>query len=521
MNTFVQRFGENILGSLHGLDRLRLRGTKRLLAHVGGMLCFLWHERVLLKDFGTYANALTEEVRRSGEAVAAEHERPVQYLASSAIDKEALARQIAKRDEIHDGLICVLKTVEPCWSYEVHRNRERKELELRGGQRKCLHLYHYFLDAQLGLVHVRLQTWFPFSVHVCLNGREWLARHMDREGLTYERRDNCFTWVSDWQRAQELLDDQLRTNWPKLLERLAQQANPALPKLFQTHPVPYYWSAEESEWASDVAFASRRDLAELMPRLVRHGMLQLGSDDVMRFLGRKPDGPGARFGRFAGEVVSDWKRRVEGMRVKHRLKRNWIKMYDKQGSVLRVETVINDARDMKSFRPKEGDASGAVHLQPLRKGVADLHARAQLCQNANDRYFNALATVEDHQPLGELAAKVCQPVRKPGRRARALNPLAPDDAALLEAVNRGEFTLHGFRNRDLRVLLLGATPSDPCEQRRQSGRITRKLRLLRAHGLIRKIPKSHRYQISDQGRTIIAALLAARHADSAKLTKAA
>jgi len=296
-----------------------------------------------------------------------------------------------------------------------------------------------------------------------------------------------------------------------------QQANPAL-GIVDSHPTPYYWSLEEGEWASDLAFHSCAALAELSPRLFRHAWLHFASGDVMRFLGRagirqdgQPDG------HFKGEVVSDLKHRPEGMRIKHRLNRNWIKMYDKQGSVLRVETVINDPRDMRVYRTKEGDPSGEKCWQPLRKGVADIHRRAEISQAANTRYVEALASVDESRSLAELTQAVCQPVTWQGKRARALNPLAAEDARLLEAVNRGEFAINGFRNRDLRGLLFPKRTTEETEQRRQSAAVTRKLRLLRAHGLIHKVPKTHRYQLSPHGRQVINALLTARQSSIANL----
>jgi hypothetical protein len=520
MKTFIRRFGKNILGVLHGFDRIRFRGTRRFLANVNGMLGYLWQRQILLKDFKAFAGNLTAQIRQAAEETAESQGRPVEYLRNSVMDKEAWARQVVQRDGIRQGLIGVLKSVERCWSYEVGPNRKSKKLELRGGPTKCLHYYHYFQDRNVGLVYVRLQTWFPFNVHVGMNGREWLARQMDQVGMKYCRRDNCFTWVEDWARAQQLLNKQLRTDWSALLNRLLHQANPALVNV-DSHPTPYYWSMEEGEWASDMAFGSCATLADLAPRLFRHAWLHFQSGDVMRFLGRRGRTLGELHRRFEGEVVSDLKRRPEGMRIKHRLNHNWIKMYDKQGSVLRVETVINDPRDMKVYRPKEGDTRGEKSWQPLRKGVADIHRRADISQAANDRYVEALATVDDSRSLGELAGAVCRPVSWQGKRARALNPLATEDARLLEAVNHGEFAINGFRNRDLRRLLFTTPLQDKMEQRRRSGVVSRKLRLLRAHGLIHKVPKTHRYQLSPNGREIINALLIARQESTAKLTEAA
>jgi hypothetical protein len=521
MKSFIQRFGDQILGILSGFDRLRLRGTKRLLASVRGLGSYLWQRQILLKDFKAHALHATEQIRQATEAAAAAAGRPIEYLPSSAPSKEELARAQAERDGIREGLIGVFSCVEPCWSYEIHRNRETKQLELRGGQRKCLHYYHYFQDPQLGLVYARLQTWFPFTLHIGLNGREWLARQLQAASVGYVQRDNCFVAVEDVARAQALLDEQLRTDWPSLLDTIARRVHPADDAILAGCPVPYYWSVDQSEWASDVLFRSAADLAAWYPRWLRHGVESLHSRDVLRFLGRKVPARGYGTACFTSEVVTDLKERPEGVRLKHRLNNNSIKMYDKQGSVLRVETTLNNARDMKVYRPKEGDEGGAKDWRYLRKGIADLHRRAKVCQDANGRYLESLATVAETTPLGELIEPVCRSVRWQGKRVRALNPWGAKDAALLEAVHRGEFAINGFRNRDLRGLLFGSKAVPADEARRQSGKITRQLRLLRAHGLIRKVSKTHRYVLTDQGRTIISALLAARQADPATLTKVA
>jgi hypothetical protein len=305
-----------------------------------------------------------------------------------------------------------------------------------------------------------------------------------------------------------------------LLERLLQASHPGHEHLLPGRPVPYYWSVDESKWASDVLFTSPQALAQCMPGFVRHGMQTLHSEDVLRFLGRQLPATGQLPANFTGEVVSSLKRRPEGVRVGHRLNRNWIKMYDKQGSVLRVETVINDASDFKVYRAKAGEQDGPKAWRQLRKGVADLHRRAEVSQKANERYLDSLAGVAETRPLGAVAARLCQPVRWQGRRVRALNPLAAQEVSLLQAVSRGEFLLNGFRNRDLRELLYGEA-GDQAARRRHSGVVTRKLRLLRAHGVIQKVAKTHRYLLTEQGRTALTALEAARRADTAKLLQAA
>jgi hypothetical protein len=515
VSLFLQRFSSDVLGVLSGFDRVRFRGTLRLLSTPGGFGNFLWQKQVLLKDFKPYALACTDQIRKAVEMAAREAGRPLLYL-NQGQRKEDLARQVAARDGIREGLVAVFSAVESCRFCMACPDRASKRLQPRLKPGKCLHYYHYWQHPELGLVHVRTQTWFPFSVHVCLNGREWLARLLDKAGIGYARKDNCFVDVQDVAAAQALLDGQLRTDWGPLLGGLAEQANPALAAILEGCPVPRYWSAEETEWATDYLFRSPEALARLYPRLVRHGMLVLGSADVLRYLGHKLRADGGVNGHFKGEVVTDLKERPEGMRVKHRLGRNWVKMYDKQGSVLRIETVVNDTRQMKSYRKAEGDEQGQEKWLRMRKGTADLHRRAEVSQAANERYARSLASVADPVPLRELAEPLGEPASWRGRRARGLNLLGAEDARLLEAASRGEFLLNGFRNRDLRGALHGAKAG-----KKESAAVTRKLRLLRAHGLATKVPCTHRYVLSEKGRQVCAAILLARRADTATLVLAA
>ena len=521
MKQFISRHGDRLQGVLSGFDRLRFRGTLLLLTSEGGMMEFLWRNQILLRDFGGYVDGVTDRVRCASEALAAQTPYGrIRYLPSTRLRKEVVAREMAEQAPDREGLVAVLSCVEPCRSFHVRRNSETKRLRLEFAERQCLHHYFYFRHPEFGLLHVRLQTWFPFTVHVWLNGREWLCRDLDRAGIGYVRRENCLVAVDDVPQAQALLLRQLRRRWPRLLDGLLRSVHPEFPAILGRCPMEYYWSVDESEWATDLLFRSPADLARLYPRLVRHGLLTFGSGEVLRFLGRKVPATGRVHGAFQGEVVSDLRHRPEGLRLKHRVKRNTIKMYDKQESVLRVETTLIDPRDMKVFRPAHDDPQGPRDWRTLRTGVADLHRRAQVCQQANERYLEALATVDDEATVAELSDPLCRAVTCQGRRWRALNPLGDADARLLEVVHRGEFAVNGFRNRDLRELLCAPEPQSPEQVRRQSTRITRQLALLRAHRLIKKVPKTHRYVLTEYGRTTIATLLTLRSASSRQLTQA-
>ena len=520
MKAFLQRFGSVVAGVLQGFDRLRFRGSRRQLCHVAGMMSWLGAMRVLLKDYKFWVRDTTVALCRAIEGPA-EEAGLYRFLNSSRDSKEEIALQMAAEQGRSEGLIAVLGCVEPCQVMQVRGNRQTKRLELRVELAKCKHYYHYYLDPRYGLRYTRLQTWLPFTMHMGLNGRDWLARQLDRAGIAYRKKDNCFPWVADFAAAQRLADRQTTTAWPTLLDRWARQSNPLYATLLGSCPVPYYWSVEAAEYATDFAFGSAADLQRLYPTWVRHACQTLQCADVLRFLGYRVRQDGQPRENLAGEATTRIKELVQGTCVKHQVLDNLLKMYDKFGEVLRVETLLRNVRDFKVYRTSENDPDGPLSYLRMRQGVADLHQRAEVSRKITERYAESLATVEEKKPLAELTDDLGRRQLWKGRMVRALNPLAGEDAALLEAVSRGEFLIAGFRNRDIRVLLFGASSANGAESRRQSGKVTRLLRLLRGHGVIAKIAKTHRYQLTDKGRNCLSALLAARQANTKQLLQAA
>jgi hypothetical protein len=521
MQQFISKHRSQIVGVLSGWDRIRFRGSLRVLSAVPGLFTWLNEQHVLLKEFKGFALALTDQLKASVESVANAAGRNIQYLASSALSKEALVQELLRRENIQQGLVCILSCVEPCRSFDLHRDPVKKHIDIVSALRKCLHWYLYFLHPVWGLCHIRIQSWLPFTVHVCINGREWLCRELAAAGIGFRRRDNCLIDVSDIPRAQQFLDAQPWAHWSVELQNLLRQACPALCQLsMRGSPLRHYWSADETEWATDVMFRSPSALAKLYPALIRYGISTFSSPDVMRFLGRQQlPKDGGVYKRFDGEVVSDLKQRPEGVRIKHRMNANSIKMYDKQGSVLRVETTINDASDLRVYRGTETDPHGPKKLRKLRKGVVDLPRRAVISHAANQRYFQALAAVDSPVPLSQTIERLARPVNTEEGRARGLHPLTGMDARLLEHLLRGEFTLNGFRNRDLRYLLFpdGAKK----DSRRHSAQIGRLLRIFRLHGLIYRVAGTHRYQLSAAGRRILPTFYTVRRTDTEKLRQLA
>ncbi len=513
MQEFLSRHADRVMGVVSGFDRIVFRGHLRNLMFAAGMESFLNGVGVLRKDFGAYARRTTDQVKSASLARAEELGRPYKYLVSSRHRKEDIVRRILADSPVDEGLICILSCVEPCLTYNLHRSRQEKRLvfQLRPG--KCQHLYHYFQHPRFGVMHVRLQTWFPFTVQICMNGREWLAVDLSKAGIDFIKHDNCFPYIEDVPRAQRLLSKQVKLDWPRVLDGLALQVNPALPSIVQVKRPGYYWCAHQIEWATDIMFGDSASLATIYKPLVHHAMTHFSSGDVMRFLGRRVHGA------FEGEIVSDFKNRPEGIRIKHSVCRNSVKAYDKAGSILRVETTVNNPNTLRAIRPKA--TTGELATQPIRKTVADLERSTAVSQLANERYLDALAELDQERPLQAILDPVCKHTTFRGRRVRALKPWDRDDVDLFVAINNGDFVLRGFRNGDIVDALYSRRAVDDKQKRRRRSRVSRLLRILRAHGMIRKLPKQNRYQVTRKGRQVVTAVLAARDTPVAALLKAA
>jgi len=497
MQQFIERNADHISGALSGFDRILFRGTLRALSYLEGMDKYLNVKGVLYKNFGTFVQRISNKIKDHAAQYAAKYDRPFHYLTSSALSKETFARGIMEQDEIEQGLVCILSCVESCQTYELHKNRNTKHLELKPARRKCLFLYFYFVDREFGLIHVRLQTWLPMTIQVCLNGREYLAHRLDKAGVGYKKEGNCFTQIDDLRKAQQMMDDLERRNWVRFLSALARRFNPWLKQDSELEFPNYYWTIRESEYATDVMFTNETSLNAIYPELVNHAVQHFSCWDVMRFMGR-------RFHRgFNGEVTSDVKHRVEGVRMKHWVDENSIKMYDKQGSVLRIETTINNPKRFNVRRKATRKGQLVTAWFPMRKSVADIFRRVQICRAANERYLEALAVVGEPSSAHKLLDPVSRRIIRQGRPYRGLHPIEPDEVSMFSVLLEGIFFLQGFRNKDIRQKLFPCANRNANERQKASGRITRRLRLLRAHGLIRKVSHTFYYRVTKRGHEVM------------------
>ena len=339
---------------------------------------------------------------------------------------------------------------------------------------------------------------------VPVNGHDWLACKMQQRGIGFVQRDNAFVELDDPAEAQKLADRFCELSWEHHLQRWARNVNPLLAEPW-ADALAYYWVIEQAEYATDVLFGARAKLKALYERLVDFALVHFGAEDILTFLGRR------LHPRFEGEVLTKLdKKRQPGVRIKHRVKENWLKMYDKFGQLLRIETVINNPREFRVRRCCWRKGRQEVLWCPMNKGIANFRHYQRVAGAANFRYLDALAVVDDPAPAYKQIESLTHSTRVGDRRYAGFNITDRNDIAFFGALLKGEHLLQGFYNQQIRVLLNG--PCANAQPRRwQSAAIGRRLKRLHVRGLVAKIPRTRRWRITDRGQTLLGSALRLYH----------
>lgn len=485
MERFLNKHQKNVTGVISVFDRMILKGYLPF-SFPDAAEKYFNRNGLLLKEFKTFTTANTEALKLHAQKLAKKWNRPYEYL-NRKVRKEDYARAIAKRDGITNGLICVLAINEENHSFALRYGKDRPHLTKSSP--RCLTLYFYCIDRHFGFMHIRLSTWMPFPIQVYINGHEWLARKMSAKGIGFEQMENAFSYIADCQAAQQMADQLPNLSWEKILHALARKVNPLLNTILKG--MEYYWVIDQAEYATDVMVGQSAWLDKLYIKWQKHAAVCFQANDIMSFMGRK------LHGSFNSTIVTDVKVRPSVTRVKHVVRGNWMKMYNKNGIVLRIETVMNRPQEFRIFRLSRGKHAG--YFQPLRKRITNMIHYAFVSQRANKAYLDALATVEDPTTVYHELDRICEPVQKGKARFRPMNLLRQNDRMLFEAVVRGEHHLHGFKAIEIATLIGAPFTKEPKMRKRQSSRIYRKLRLLRGHGLIARCGRSKRYRVTPIG----------------------
>ena len=484
--TLTERYRDRLLGVLSCYDRIVITGTLPGVCYAGGMTSFLYAHGIRIFDYAQFAQPLRERVRAAAQAACTEAGIEIEHISKAHIRKEdVVAKVLARRGE-HPGLVHVISAMEACESYQPWHDKGSGKTFLKPDSGKCLHYYFYFVDERFGLCYLRVPTWAPFRLQFYCNGHSWLAKQLAAAGIEFTLADNAFVRIADLERAQTLADSLRPDELHRRLDRYAKRFCPVLDVFEQR----YHWSLMQTEYSTDLIFRSDTILKPLYEQLSRQAVLAVKAEQVANFLGKKITP------LLAQEIGSRFTTRIEGTCIKHRFGKIGVKMYDKFGCVLRLETTTNDVSFFKHHRKVEHrDRHATRELAPMKKTIYSLIDLREILLGCNRRYLEFLSALEDTSGGARDLVRLSEPHKDGERSIKGLNFFQRTEQRLLRALQRPEFNIHGMRRADLQRHVAELSRSA----------LSRQLHRLHLLGLIKRVAHTYRYYLTRLGRAAIAA----------------
>jgi len=481
----TERYKERIAGTISCYDRIVIQGTLPGWCYHQGMTYFLYSEGIRIFDYPKFAQDLRNEIRQNAEHIAEEQGLQIEFIRKiKAFRKEARIKAILKERGQHPGLVHIFSAMEACTSYKPWHDKNSGKTFLRYDSGKCLHYYFYFIDRVFGLCYVRVPTWCPFRLQFYCNGHNWLAHQLDNARIPYVMNENAFLDIDDFSKAQDISDSIRIEALHTVLDIVAERYCPVIKK----YDLCYRWSIMQVEYATDVVFKKQADLKELYESIVRTAIHSVKPENIASFLGQK------LHGNYQGEMGNRFNTRILGTRIKHQMGAISLKMYDKFGVILRIETTTNDVSQFKHFRKvQKRDDHFVVKNASMKKNIYSLFPLMNLLKASNRRYLEFISTFDDPSHGVKQLWKISKTVTTDNRSYKGINFYNDDDQALLKILARGEFNSNGLQNRSLRQFLPG----------KSSSAVSRILKRLKAHGLLKKVPKTYKYYLTRLGKASI------------------
>jgi hypothetical protein len=481
----TERYAGEIEGVLGCWDRMLIFGTLPKICYAGGMTSYLYEHQVKIFDYPRFAEPFRNQLRENAERLAAENGIQIEFLRKRNIRKEDRVKEILNQRGDQPGLVCIFSAMEPCSTYKPWHNKQTGKTYLLPDDGKCLHYYFYFVDEELGLCYVRVPTWLPCRLQIYFNGHNWLASQLRKRKIDYRLLDNAFVQIGDWGRAQQIVHGWEAKRIHRKLDEFAQSYCP----IFQAFAAQYHWSVDQCEYATDIVFRKQADLQAIYENLARTAIHTVKPDNIATFLGRKLST------EYEGEMGNRFNIRIEGTRIKHSMGPVSLKLYDKFGLILRIETTVNDLTFFKHYREVEHrDGSREIKWASMQKTIYSLPALRELLEAANRRYLELLSTITDPQAGRDKLDKLSHSIQQDDRSYPGFNLFDSDDDTLFRAIVRGEFNISGLQNKTLRRHL----------RAKNSSQVSRLLKRLRVHGLIKKVGRTYKYYLTQFGKDVIA-----------------
>lgn len=490
----IEHYSDKINGALSSFDRIIINGYILSLQNPRQFLFYLISNSVKLLDFHSFAKSQTDSLCLHIDSYANDCGVDITYLSSPKTNKDELARAAFDKDPSRTGLIAAFSSVELCRTMTVVSNHQTLKLETASRQTKCKHYYLYYNDVEFGWMFIKIQTWFPYNVQIYINGREYLSKLFDKNNINYEMYHNSFSFIDDFDKAQKIANDILNKKISSSFDGMIKKINVHLPVIEQTMGHSYYWCLDQCEFATDINFKKREDLSIIYKKLVETSYFAFNCHDIYSFFGRKVE----YIGRFKGEIISDLRNRKQGFRIKFKMNKNQIKMYDK-GNNLRIEITINNPAEFKVL--KNDDETGSRRWKPMGKSIANLYRYSEVSESITKRFIEALPTVDSDIVTLKEIKEISKAKEVNGRRYSGFNLLNESDLKLFKEISDGSYLISGFNNKLLRKKLY-----EDSGNQKNINRMTRTLAKLRKHGIIKKAARKNNYYLTAKGRRITTSL---------------
>lgn len=488
MRLLTDQYAGEIKGFLSCYDRIVITGTIPHICYAKGMTDWLYAHKIRIFDYPQFADPIRHKIRENAERISKESGVEIEHINKQHIRKEDVVKKVLAKRGTHPGLVHIISTMESCESYKPWHDKRTHQTFLKPNTSKCLHYYFYFIDETLGLCYVRVPSWCPFRLQIYFNGHNWLADLLRKEGIGYTLSDNAFIDIDDFIRAQQLADDLRVQELHELLDSFSEIFCP-IHDIFKEH---YHWSIMQAEYATDIVFKNQTTLQPLYDELIKTAIHTVKPDNIATFLGRK------LVPQYQDEMGNRYDIRLHGSRIKHTMGNASIKMYDKFQQILRIETTVNDVTFFTHYRTVEHrDGRKEKKFAPLKKNIYSLVPLKDILKASNKRYLEFISGfITDIDKRNKLD-RIAEPLKKNGRNYKGFNLFDKADLLLLNTISRGENCISGFQNKSLRRSL----PDKTC------GQVSRLLKRLQLHGLIRKIKGTYKYYLTSLGKQLIIAIM--------------
>lgn len=478
-----EKYHDQIAGVLHCYDRVVLTGTLPQFCFAEGMTSYLFAHHIRIFDYTKFTAPLREKIREHAEALAKANGIPIEFVRKKNFRKEERIKQILDKRGHHPGLVHIFSAMESCTSYKPWHDKATGKTFLKYDSGKCLHYYFYFIDAELGLCYMRVPTWCPFRLQFYFNGHAPLAALLKRKGIACELQANAFLSLADFEQANQLAQQFDVKRLHHKVDAFARQFCPVIKVL----KVAYHWSVMQVEYATDIVFKQQKELQTLYPALLETLIHSVKPENIATFLGQKLRG------NYKGEMGNRFDVRLLGSRIKHIMGPVSIKMYDKFGLILRIETTVNDVSFFQHYRKvrhRNGDQE--TKWGKMRKSIYSLAPLQELLAAGNRRYLEFISQIETPEVGIKMLTHLTTSKAESNHSYKGFNLLADEDAALLRLLLRGEFTISGLTNLALRKLMPEKT----------AGQVSRMLKRLRVHKLIKRVGRRYKYYLTQMGRQV-------------------